>query len=110
MTCNIWRQKCQPTIPKGHELCPHCKGRGCFFLHASFKQGKINLARCVICEGNGYVDWITYARFAGTNPDLKKTNYKRKKIRFKCKDNCKVIKRWVKEERKRSRDPDPPWI
>jgi hypothetical protein len=111
MNCNIWEQRCKLTIPKGNELCPHCEGRGCFFLHASFKQGKITLMRCDICKGEGSVDWITFARFAGTKPNLTRTRmFKKKEIRFKCQNNCKVIKRWVKEERKRSRDPDPPWI
>jgi hypothetical protein len=49
------------TIPKGHYICPRCKGVG---LHNYYDQDDNSctlneLIGCWLCDGDGYVDWVT---------------------------------------------------
>ena len=57
--CNIWKQQCKIPISGREKLCPSCNGRGGFILNASFKSRKYEIKRCVLCDGEGKVDWIT---------------------------------------------------
>lgn len=98
-SCNIYKGKCEPVVPKGFEVCFQCKGVGCFYKEAHYKQRYVSVVICPQCEGEGYVDWITHARH---NPKYV-TSYscKTHSLNLRCKSlrTCKIIKRWVKNNR-----------
>jgi len=58
MICNIWTCKCETLLFNGDTLCPWCKGRGGKFVNVSFKTRKFTVTKCILCQGEGKVDWI----------------------------------------------------
>ena len=56
--CNIWKQKCKPSLRRSEKWCPTCKGLGASFVDISFKQRYVTLRRCFLCGGEGKVDWL----------------------------------------------------
>ena len=98
-SCNIYKAKCEPIVPKGFETCFQCKGVGCFFKKAHYKQKYVSVVICPQCKGEGYIDWIAHARQVPKY--IFSYSSDTKHIRFKCNTlkSCKVIKRWVKNNR-----------
>jgi hypothetical protein len=70
-------------------------------MSVHFKQRYVLVTKCPLCDGNGYVDWITRARGVINNPRKKMESHytiKAKRISFNCKNKgCKVIKRWARK-------------
>lgn len=100
MNCNIYKRQCIIKFPKACELCHNCKGAGCLFISAHFKQRHARVFKCPICNGSGYVDWITRARGEITTKNFMNNHtLKMKTIKFRCNHNgCKVIKRWSRNK------------
>lgn len=100
--CNVINKICKIKLRDWEYICPRCQGRGGFFRTAHYKEGYINVALCPLCEGEGKVDWIVWAR--QDRPILPMTRGER--VKFKCPRNkkCKVIKRAYKREKDREKD------
>jgi hypothetical protein len=106
--CNLWnkRKRCELLIPQGYFICKSCQGIGCYHHNTSFKSGFVEIIQCGLCEGKGYVDWITnirnstYRRVSltvGGFPTLST----RKRKGFKCPvsvKKCNRIKRWARNQ------------
>jgi hypothetical protein len=57
--CNVWHKTCTLTIKKGVEfVCPECGGHGGFVDSLSYKQKTYSVIRCILCNGEGKIDWI----------------------------------------------------
>ncbi len=56
--CNIWKCNCEVPVFYGEQLCPWCKGQGGMFENAAFKRRKFEIKKCLMCSGEGKVDWI----------------------------------------------------
>jgi DnaJ-class molecular chaperone len=56
--CNLWKCQCNVTVKESEKLCPWCKGYGGKFGTVSFKQRKFTVHQCILCKGEGKVDWL----------------------------------------------------
>lgn len=81
--CNIWIQKCKPSLNKGEKWCPICNGLGAGFVNISFKQKYVIIRCCYLCKGKGTVDWITAITKKPTTPIMLSAN-NLKEVRLKC--------------------------
>ncbi len=110
--CNIWFQKCKPSLNMGEKWCPNCDGLGAGFVNISFKQRYVVIRRCYLCEGKGKVDWITAATQKLITPiTLSTSNIK--EVRLKCPGhlNCKKkLKRLWQRNKDFSKGPFSPEI
>jgi len=77
--CNIWKLKCTLELKKGEMICPICKGHGGIFDGVSFKQKYFTVSSCLLCEGNGKIDWIK-AITKEADSNIGQTKY----ISFRC--------------------------
>jgi len=63
MTERIYNKIHKTTIilnPDQHK-CPRCKGAGYHSEYDGGDHGEYILAECHLCDGDGYVDWVTIA-------------------------------------------------
>ena len=99
--CNLVHKKCKIQLNNGEYLCPDCHGRGCFFTMPNYKRKHVSAGYCYMCQGNGKVDWITWA-----NRRRKLPKERTLVISFKCPRNkqCKVIKRAIKRRTHKDED------
>ena len=98
--CNLWHQKCCIEVKKGEEnICPNCQGHGGFLIGASFRSGTYRLQECILCLGEGKIDWIT-----SINKRRKAIHAKIKHAKIKCPSNkgCKRIKRMWRQRKEKS--------
>jgi DnaJ-class molecular chaperone len=105
--CNVWKCECSVNIKTSEKLCPFCKGQGGKFVNASFKQKYFTVRQCILCRGEGKVDWIK-AITKKMEPYLSPAGYhatlKAKEIKMKCTgpQNCKkrLLRIWRQREDK----------
>ena len=88
MKCNIWKCNCEVVLFHGEQLCPWCKGQGGKFENVSFKRRKFTVRRCIMCKGEGKVDWIE-AITQRAKPDYTHRSCKDIKMRCTGPDHCK---------------------
>lgn len=92
--CNLAKRECYITLKDGEYICPKCSGRGGQIATAYYKSQEFTLIRCMICGGDGKVDWIIKARMRPTSkPELMRLSFKCRKSK-----NCKTLKRILKKE------------
>ena len=105
--CNIWYQKCCIEVKKDEDVvCPKCKGHGGFLTGAHFRNGNYSVNQCLVCMGEGKVDWIsaiTGKSYKLTPMDkYTKMNVKYAKIKCPTDKGFKRIKRmWKQRQDKR---------
>ena len=107
--CNIWKSECNVKVRTGENLCPYCKGQGASFSSAHFKQRYFVVTWCILCRGEGKVDWLKAVnkrieplRTPGGYPTV---GYKTKGIKVRCigPQRCKkTLKRMWKDRKLKS--------
>ncbi len=111
--CNIWKSECNVKLKDGEELCPFCKGQGGKFANASFKQRYFSIRECLLCHGEGKVDWIqaTTQKVELLSPKGYPRARPSKDIKMRCigQQHCKktLLRLW---KRRDDRDIGPCWI
>jgi len=94
--CNIYKQQCQLILHNGESECKHCNGHGGFFSSAHPKDRYYKIRGCMVCNGEGKLDWITNViKIPKSIPELKAVNMKCPSSRG---HKCKIMKRLWKQE------------
>ena len=95
--CNIFKQQCKTVLNEGEEICPSCHGHGGFFISIHPKDRAYKIRECIICLGEGKIDWIT-----ATNKMPKAIHSKIKFVGMRCPrhrgSKCKSMKRLWKQK------------
>jgi len=95
--CNIYKQECKTVLNDGEEICPKCYGHGGFFASAHPKDRYWEVRGCMICLGEGKIDWITSVT------KRPQAIMKLKQVKMRCPrhrgSKCKSMKRLWKQKR-----------
>lgn len=107
--CNIWKCECNVKVRSDESLCPLCKGQGASFSSAHFKQRYFAITWCLLCRGEGKVDWLKAVNkriepliTTGGYPTI---GYKTRDIKIRCigPQKCKkTLKRMWKDRQLKS--------
>jgi hypothetical protein len=96
--CNIFKQRCQLVLHDGEHECEYCQGHGGFFISSHAKDRHWSVRECIMCLGEGKVDWIS-----ATNKVAKAIHAKVIQVGMKCPSSrghkCKVMKRLWKQKK-----------
>lgn len=94
--CNIFKQRCQLVLHDGEHECEYCHGHGGSFSASHAKERCWSIRECVMCLGEGKVDWIS-----SINKIPKSIHSKIIQVGMKCPSSrghkCKVMKRLWKQ-------------
>jgi DnaJ-class molecular chaperone len=100
--CNIWLPRCSLTLSPSEILCPNCNGQGAKMTDAHFKSRSFTITKCILCGGEGKIDWITQVTKKPRSQKLFVTEIKNIKMHcvggLKCKSKLKRM--WKDRERK----------
>ncbi len=93
--CNIYKQECQIVLKNGERICKNCYGHGGFFVSARPKSRSYQIRGCMICKGEGKLDWISIVK---KNPEIPKMKH----VPMRCPKHrgskCKSMKRLWKQK------------